>query len=103
MFIFHVLIEKAGGLMLQWEMQSLGIGRSGLAPDSMTNHVTLGKSLHLSGHLSSNCYTRDWIENPSCFLFLFSVILCIDFLTCLFFSYTKYRAFLSVVLKSVSL
>lgn len=57
--------------------RSLGTGRSGLGPDSMTNHVALGKSLHLSRHLSSHYYTKGSSLKPvNSLALIFSDLVC---------------------------
>lgn len=81
--VFSMLV-----LQKRWEAwcysekwRRLGIGRSGLGPDSMTNHVTLGKS-HSSLGVSPLIIVRgDQTEDPSSVLLL---SLRVGFLTCLF-------------------
>lgn len=57
--------------------RSLGTGSSGLGPDAMTNHVALGKSLHLSRHLSSHYYTKGSSLKPvNSLALIFSDLVC---------------------------
>lgn len=73
--VFSMLV-----LQKRWEAwcysekwRRLGIGRSGLGPDSMTNHVTQGESLQLSGRQSSHYCPRGPDRRPvKCLALIFS-------------------------------
>lgn len=77
MFIFHgSLVEQMGGLCSSGQHKSLGIGRPGLRPDSVSNQFTLGKSFHLSGLQSYHCYTKTTqLKTPCLFFFFFSLFM----------------------------
>lgn len=73
--VFSMLV-----LQKRWEAwcysekwRRLGIGRSGLGPDSMTNHVTQGESLRLSGRQSPHYCPRGPDRRPvKCLVLIFS-------------------------------
>lgn len=87
--VFSMLV-----LQKRWEAwcycekwRRLGIGRSGLGPDSMTNHVTQGESLQLSGRQSSHYCPRGPDRRPVKYLALIFSDPSVGFPTCLFSLY----------------
>lgn len=64
-----------------WGLEGLGW----VLPDSVTNHFTLSKSLHLFGLQSCHYYANRTRQKVPFFLLVFSVILCVDFSDLSFF------------------